>query len=350
MSLEDVAKRAKVSTATVSRVLNGVDVVRPGTRARVMKAVTELKYHPNLHARSLAGGRSRTLGAIVSNLENPFFLDVYRSLETDCHDHGYEVLVANTDYRAEQLVASIRLMIGRRVAGLAVIVSEMEKVLVQELIDSGIPVVFYDVGPSTRNITNIRVNYRKGVERVVDYLTSLGHRKLAFVGHHSTLGPINERYRAVLDALGRLAPDAEIREVADNDSLEGGRQAAHRLLASGYAPTAIVCVNDLMAVGVLKQLRESGLRVPEDVSVTGFDNITLSEFCFPALTTVHIPRDRIGHILFTTLVPEEMARDCSGREIVIDPEFLVRESTGPANRQPISLATKPKESVAFPSA
>lgn len=330
MSLEDVARRARVSTATVSRVLNGVDVVRPSTRARVMKAVSELKYHPNLHARSLAGGRSKTLGVIVSNLENPFFLDVYRSLETDCHNHGYEVLVANTDYRAEQLVASIRLMIGRRVAGLAVIVSEMENVLVQELIDSGIPVVFYDVGPSTRNITNIRVNYKKGVERVMDYLVSLGHRKLAFVGHHSALGPINERHRAVLDVTARLAPDAEIRESTDGDSLEGGRQAARRILASGYEPTAIVCVNDLMAVGVLKQLRESGIRVPEDISVTGFDNITLSEFCSPSLTTVHIPRDRIGHILFTTLAPEEEEGDSAGKEIVIDPEFLVRESSGPA--------------------
>ncbi len=345
MSLEDVAKRAKVSTATVSRVLNGVDVVKPGTRARVMKAVTELKYHPNLHARSLAGGRSKTLGVIVSNLENPFFLDVYRSLETDCHDHGYEVLVANTDYRSEQLVASIRLMIGRRVAGLAVIVSEMEKVLVQELIDSGIPVVFYDVGPSMRNITNIRVNYKKGVQRVVDYLTSLGHRKLAFIGHHSALGPINERYSAVLEAVGRLQTDAEIREVADSDSLEGGRQAARRILASGYTPTAMVCVNDLMAVGVLRQLRESGLRVPEDISVTGFDNITLSEFCSPSLTTVHIPRDRIGHILFSTLVPEKMDGDCSGKEIVIDPEFLVRESTGPANRQRTSGATNQRETT-----
>jgi LacI family transcriptional regulator len=347
MSLEDVARRARVSTATVSRVLNGVDVVKPTTRARVMKAVSELKYHPNLHARSLAGGRNKTLGVIVSNLENPFFLDVYRSLETDCHDHGFEVLVANTDYRAEQLVASIRLMIGRRVAGLAVIVSEMENVLVQELIDSEISVVFYDVGPSTRNITNIRVNYRKGVERVVDYLTALGHRKLAFVGHHSSLGPINERYRAVLDVLARLAPDAEIRESADTDSLEGGRQAARSILSSGYAPTAIICVNDLMAVGVLKELRESGLRVPEDVSVTGFDNIGLSEFCCPSLTTVHIPRDRIGHILFSILSPEEKDSAAEGKEIVIDPEFMVRESTGPANQRKHSAPAKVREAAAI---
>jgi DNA-binding LacI/PurR family transcriptional regulator len=350
MNLEDVARRAKVSTATVSRVLNGVDVVLPGTRARVMKAVAELKYHPNLHARSLAGGRSKTLGVIVSNLENPFFFDVYRSLEIDCRNNGYEVLVANTDYRSEQLVASIRLMIGRRVAGLAVIVSEMESALIQELTDSQIPAVFYDVGPSTPNIRNIRVDYKRGVERVIEYLCALGHRRFAFIGHHLALGPINERYRAVREALGHLSPDAELREVAGSDSLEGGRQAARGLLSSGYAATAIVCANDFMAAGVLRELRESGLRVPEDVSVTGFDNIGLSEFCYPPLTTVHIPRDRIGHILFSILGPGPEPEDSTSEEIVVEPEFIVRESTGPANpRQASGLGKSELAAVLRPA-
>lgn len=347
MNLEDVARLAKVSTATVSRVLNGMDVVRPGTRARVMKAVAELKYHPNLHARSLAGVRSRTLGVIVSNLENPFFLDVYRSLEIDCRNNGYEVLIANTDYRSEQLVASIRLMIGRRVAGLAVIVSEMETALIQELTESQIPAVFYDVGPSTPNIANIRVNYKRGVEQVVEYLSERGHRKFAFVGHHSALGPINERYRAVRDAIERLSPNAELRAIAGSDSLEGGRQAARSLLSSGYAPTAMVCVNDFMAAGVLRELRECGLRVPEDVSVTGFDNIALSEFCYPPLTTVHIPRDTIGHILFSILVPGTQPAGLLGEEIVVEPKLVVRESTGPASSRQASRPLKSAQNSAL---
>ena len=118
MNLEQVARRAKVSTATVSRVLNNASVVKTSTRARVVKAIEELKYHPNLHARNLAGGKSRTIGMIVSNMENPFFFDIYKTVESDAHAAGFEVVVANTDYRSEQLVASIRLMIGRRVAGL----------------------------------------------------------------------------------------------------------------------------------------------------------------------------------------------------------------------------------------
>src|SRR5258708_30485647 len=126
MNLDEVAKLAGVSAATVSRVLNNLDVVRDATRDRVMRAVSELNYHPNLHARSLAGGKSRTIGIIASNLEDPFFFDIFRALEADSHALGYDVVVANTDYQPEHLVRSVRLMIGRRVAGLAVIVSEMD--------------------------------------------------------------------------------------------------------------------------------------------------------------------------------------------------------------------------------
>src|SRR3954452_6351436 len=303
MNLEQVARRAKVSTATVSRVLNNASVVKNSTRARVMRAIEELKYHPNLHARNLAGGKSNTIGVIVSNMENPFFFDIYKTVESEAHANGFEVVVANTDYRSEQLVASIRLMIGRRVAGLAAIVSEMEPALIDELNESRIPVVFYDVGVPRKNVTNIRVNYRRGVEKVIDYLHSLGHRRLGFVGHHAVLAPINERLKTVIEAAARF-PSMEVRTAADTDTLEGGRQAARALLSAVYDPTAIICVNDIMSVGALRELRERNLRVPQDISVTGFDNVKLSEFCYPALTTVHIPRDRIGRIIFERLAPK----------------------------------------------
>lgn len=326
MNLEQVARRAKVSTATVSRVLNNASVVKTSTRARVVKAIEELKYHPNLHARSLAGGKSRTIGVIVSNMENPFFFDIYRTIEGDAHARGYEVVMANTDYRSEQLVTSVRVMIGRRVAGLAAIVSEMAPALMEELNESRIPVVFYDVGTPRGNVTNIRVNYRRGIEKVVDYLHSLGHRRLGFVGHHAILGPINERMKTVLDAVARI-PSLEVRTAADADTLEGGRLATRALLANGFEPTAIVCVNDITAVGALRELRERGIRVPQDMSVTGFDNVKLSEFCYPALTTVHIPREQIGHIICESLLPQ--TDKPAAAEIVIDPEFVVRDSTGP---------------------
>ncbi|HVN04989.1 MAG TPA: LacI family DNA-binding transcriptional regulator [Bryobacteraceae bacterium] len=331
MNLEEVAKRAGVSTATVSRVLNQADVVRSSTRLRVMRAVSELNYHPNLHARSLAKGASRTIGMIASNLQNPFFFDIFRALEADAHVHGFEVVAANTDYELGNLVRSVRLMIGRRVAGLAVIVSEMNKELIDELAGSKLRVVFYDVGTSGRTMSNIRVNYRRGIERVVEYLHNLNHRRLAFVGHHAALGPLSEREKAFVETVSRYSPDTEWRTLTTHDALEGGQQAAREILSSGFHPTAIICVNDIMAVGVLREVRERGLRIPQDISVTGFDNIKLSEFAYPSLTTLHIPRDRIGHLAFGMLVPESARGKAPGREIVIDPELVLRDSTGPAS-------------------
>jgi LacI family transcriptional regulator len=296
-----------------------------------MKAVTEVRYQPNLHARNLAGGKSRTIGVIVSNMENPFFFDIYKAVEEDAHARGYEVLVADTDYNFDQLLSSVRWMIGRRVEGLAAIVSEMAPAIVNELGESRLPAVFCDGGSLRQNSTNIRVNYCRGIEKVVDYLRSLGHRKFGFVGHHSSLSPAKERMNAALDALARI-PEVEVRTAADRDTLEGGRAATRNLLAAGFLPTAIICMNDLMAIGALRELRERGLRVPQDVSVTGFDNVKLSEFSCPALTTVHIPRDRIGRMICERLIPAEGSSSGPSRELVIDPEFILRESTGPVAR------------------
>jgi DNA-binding LacI/PurR family transcriptional regulator len=190
-------------------------------------------------------------------------------------------------------------------------------------------VVFYDVGRPRRNITNIKVNYRRGVEKVIEYLHGLGHRRLGFVGHHAVLGPINERLKSVNEAAARFS-GMEVRTAAATDTLDGGRIATRNLLESGYRPTAVICVNDVMAVGALRELRERGLRVPRDISVTGFDNLKLSEYCFPALTTVHIPRERIGRIMCERLIPSGEASASDGDEIVIDPELVLRDSTGPA--------------------
>jgi DNA-binding LacI/PurR family transcriptional regulator len=234
--------------------------------------------------------------------------------------------MANTDYSSERLLSSIRLMIGRRVAGLAAIVSEMDSSMIEELSGTRIPVVFYDVGAPRHNITNIRLNYRRGMEKLISYLYSLGHRRMGFVGHHATLGPINERFRVLVDAVARY-PDLQLGNAAEADTLEGGRRATRKLLVANPGVTAIICVNDMMAVGSLRELRESGHRVPEDISVTGFDNIDLAQFSFPSLTSVHIPRDEIGRTICACLMTSGSA--LLEHEFVIEPDLVVRDSTGP---------------------
>lgn len=333
MKLDDVAKLANVSIATVSRVLNNAAPVRSATKARVLKAIRELKYRPNIHASLLAGAKSTTLGMIVSNLENPFFLDIFRSLEAEAHQHGYKIIVSNTDYDPRKLVEAVNVTMARRPAGLAVIVSEMDPAVLQDLSESNLPVVVYAVGSPSRNISSIRMRYGKGIQKVVEYLHSMGHRRMAFVAHHAELGPVQQRRKSFLEALEKYGGEVERATVNGPDAPNGGRQATRELLASGFKPTAIVCVNDFMAIGVIKELREQRLAVPGDVSVTGYDNISLSEYVSPQLTTVNIPREKIGRLAFSSLVPGANGdSDGEGREYLVDPELIVRESTGPAPR------------------
>jgi LacI family transcriptional regulator len=222
VTLAEVARRAGVSAATVSRVMSGRTVVSPAIRDRVMRVVREVNYAPNVHAQALAGGRSRTLGMIVSNIENPFFLGVFVALEEFATQQDYEVLVEHTGYRRERLVDSIRSMLKRRVEGLAVIVSEMDQGLIDELAAQDVPVVFYDVGRPARNITSIRVRYDKGTQRIAEYLYSLGHRRFGFIGHHAGLGPLEERKRTFVEVMERFGKGVRFASASGMDSPGGG--------------------------------------------------------------------------------------------------------------------------------
>jgi LacI family transcriptional regulator len=328
MTLAKVAKRAGVSTATVSRVLNNQGVVKDSTRERVLSAVETLNYYPNLHARSLAGGKSKTIGLIVSNLSNPFFVDVFQAMDAAARANGYDVLVEHTDYQVNQLRAGVRSLLGKRVVGLAIIVSEMEESLLADIQASEQPTVFYDVGSPAENSTNIRVRYELGTQRAVQYLYSLGHRRMAFVGHHSSLSPLQVRREAFLGAVRGYHGAVTWKVALGTDSPAGGAQAVRELLLSGFRPTAIVCVNDYMAIGVLSELRAQSYSVPADISVTGFDNISLSEFTNPPLTTLNIPREAIGQMAVEALLPDRVGAPIPS-EVLFEPEFVVRESTGP---------------------
>jgi DNA-binding LacI/PurR family transcriptional regulator len=328
MTLDDVARKAGVSTATVSRVLNEVGPVRPGTRARVLKAIKDLNYQPNLHARSLAGGRSRTVGLIVSNIENPFFLDIYHALELAARQEGFEVLIASTGYSPQQLTSSVRQMLARRPGGMALLVSETAPDVDDELRRAKVPAVFYDLPCPAPGTTSIVVDYRAGMQRVVEYLRSLGHKRMAFIGHHTMLDPLNQRKATFVEIMeaGRPAPAYTV--TTTDDSPEGGRRAVRQLLASGERPTAIICVNDFMAIGVLRELADHGLSVPADVSVTGFDNIGLSNVTCPRLTTADIPRELIGRTVFSLLSAGRDSDVVAAAVSSITPELIVRESTG----------------------
>jgi len=326
MNLEDVARRAGVGSATVSRVLNGHPGVKSSTRAKVLRAAEQLKYKPNLHARTLAGGRSRVLGIVMANLYNPFFADIYHAIETNALQRGYEILLANSSHDVKLLKASVHRLLGQQVAGLGVF-PEMESAILEELREAQIPVVLFDAGETGGSFTTIHFDHRKGMRMLLDLLHALGHRRLAYIGAPVFVRPTEARRLEFLETTARHGAEGLVIAPTE-DGFAGGREAARELMRTGFAPTAILCVNDWIAVGVIRELRNQGLSVPDDVSVTGFDNITMSEFCCPSLTTIHIPRAEIGRLVVAGLVPD--ASDCppAPRHVHLDPELVLRESTG----------------------
>ncbi len=334
MRLEDVASKAKVSISTVSRVVNGHASIKPATRKRVMAVLDEMNYRPNLQARELVSGRSRTLGIIVSNLENPFFVDIFHALETLAHAEGYEVLVGNTNYVPERLGACIDLFLGRRVAGLAIVVSEQVPPKLKQLVQADIPIAFYDARmPGTRS-TSVCFDYGKGMTQLVQHLYNLGHRRMAYIGYPLRLGPTDQRRDAFVALTKRLGVEQRYLFVNEHSDFAAGRDAARQLLTSGFAPTAILCVNDLFAVGVLRELHTRNVSVPGEISVTGFDNIEVAEFASPSLTTINIPRERIARALFHGLSAPDLQAAGQASHYTIDPELIVRESTGVALTHP----------------
>jgi len=330
MRLEDVADRARVSISTVSRVLSNTGRVSERTRTRVLKVAEALRYQPDIRARTLAAGKSKTLGLVVSNLQNPFFVDIISVIDADAHRAGYAVALASTDYRPQKFAAAVQWMLGHRLAGLALVVSEEEAALVDSLASETIPVAFYGVAAAGPNVTNVRTDDCRGMKRVAEYLHALGHRRFAFVGHDARLKPLQDRRTFFLEAVARLSGSIESTAAHGSDSPAGGSQATRQLLSAGFMPSAIICASDFMALGVLKALREHGLAVPGDVSVVGYGNIRLSEYTTPPLTTVDVPREQIGHAVSSALLaPAGGARDAL-RDIILEPELIIRESTGPA--------------------
>jgi LacI family transcriptional regulator len=328
MSLQDVAKRAGVGTATVSRVLNGHPDVKSSTRARVLRAIEELKYRPNLHARSLAGGQNRILGVVLANLYNPFFADICQAIELNAVQRGYEIELANAHTDIKEVSACVHRFLGQKVSGLALF-PETEPDTLDELREANIPVVLHDSGEAGGNITAIHFDHRKGTRMLVDLLYALGHRRMAFIAAPRCLPATEGRRLEFLETAARYSVEARtLAPVADG--FAGGREAIRGLLRSGFSPTAILCVNDWIAIGAIRELRNRGLAIPGDVSVTGFDNITIAEYCCPSLTTIHIPRAEIGRLVVEALLPDASGTLPPARAISLDPELVVRESTGAA--------------------
>lgn len=326
MSIREVAKRARVSIATVSRTLNNPSAVDPDTAERVRKAVDELRYYPDVQARALVSGRSRILGLIVSDITNPFFPELVKGFEDAALDRGYEIMLSSTDYDAVRMAQCVRRMIERKVEGVAIMTSEMDQPLIDELVRRKVPTVFLDVGTVHALISNILVDYAAGIDQAVDHLLGLGHRRIGFISGPVRLKSASIRRSEFLAYLERagLLEDVELVRESDH-TIEGGLEAMTSLLDAQDPPTAVLASNDLTAMGALSAARRLGWSVPEDVSVVGFDDIRFASFTEPPLTTVALSRCELAEKAIQALLNNTQF----GSECLVKPTLVIRGSTAP---------------------
>jgi LacI family transcriptional regulator len=330
MNIKEVAKLAKVSTATVSRTINGSDKVTPETAERVRSAIEKLKFYPNTYARALGSGRSSLYGLIISDLTNPFFPELVKSFEEIAVQYGQEVLIANTNYDAHRMEVCVSRMLQRKVDGVAIMTSEMTEHLVDELAVRRIPLAFLDTAIPQKGISNIRVDYAVGIDAAVEHLTSLGHKAISFIAGPVSLTSARIRKRAFIHCLerNRIKLDPHFMEEG-NHRTDGGYEAMSRLLDLKVRPTAILASNDMTAIGAMVAISERGLEIPNDISIIGFDDIELSAFTQPALTTVRLSRQEIAKMAFGALYNNYQSGSIKGAEYPIQTTLIVRKSTGP---------------------
>lgn len=330
IDIHAVAARARVSIATVSRTVNHVPSVDPVLASRVWKAVADLKYLPNTQARALVSGKSRLFGLIVSDITNPFFPELIQEFEQVAVGHGYEILIGSTSDDPDQMERCARRMLERKVDGVAVMTFGSEEFFLERFDAEQIPTVFVDSIPSRPSNGALDVDYRAGIYEGVQHLAVLGHRDIGFISGPLHMRSSRARNNALLQSLRSTGLTVNPSWVIEGDhTLDGGRDAMQKLLKLKKRPTAVICSNDMMAIGVQHALFEARLKVPDDLSLIGFDDIHLAEYTIPPLTTVRMSCKDLAQkgveILLANLLPStERPRIENG----IGTRLIVRQTTG----------------------
>jgi DNA-binding LacI/PurR family transcriptional regulator len=325
--IRDVAEQAGVSKSTVSRVLNSSSLVDRETRRRVLEVARKLNYYRNASAQQLArGGRSDFFGLLISDIENPVFPEMIKSFETAAASKGYDLFLCATNYDLNRTEAAVRKMIENGVRGVAIMTSSAPDELAQQLALRQIAVVVVDLEKTRQNVGSITIDYSGGVSEAAEHLAKLGHKKIAFIS-----GPderrSTRRYReTVIEALHQRK--LKLEQIVESDqTLEGGRAAVWKLAQGSAAPTALICINDLTAIGAMTALREMGVQVPGQVSVLGCEDIYMARFVDPPLTTVKLDRKGLGKMAFDMLEGMSRSKQRKGTKTVLETLLIVRSST-----------------------
>jgi len=327
-TMYDVAKLAGVSPATVSRVLSKNPYISAKTALRVLAAVEELHYHPNVHARRLAVGKSDLFGLVISEIVNPFFSEIIRGFQSAAWERGFDVLLLNTEYDEKRTQAVIRKLIDNDVRGVAIITSSLGDEVISTLTGEGIGVVLCDLMPPDRLKANIRIDYERGLAQAIEHVASLGHRRAAVIAGP----PTNATARRIEQALVTGLKQRNLDPYPITNStyhFDAAASAVQLILSAKQRPTVIFCGSDLIAMGAMLALEEEGIDVPRDISVIGIDDIPFASLARPPLTTIGVPREQLGVTAFHALDKMLTLKRQKGAEYVIETELVIRKSTAP---------------------
>jgi DNA-binding LacI/PurR family transcriptional regulator len=329
-TMREVARRAGVSPATVSRVLNHTHTISPETQQRVLDVVRQLNYYKNVHARRLATGRSDLFGLVISEIANPYFPEIIRGFQASAWDQGFDVLLCNTEYQPERTKSVIRKLIESDVRGVAIMTSSIDQPLTSELTAAGVGVVFCNLAPSGKLISNISIDYQRGIAQAIEHVVALGHRRAAVIaGPEDNRTAITIKHALVTGLSQRKLNPFPVLD--SNYRVDAGASAVRTILEQRKIPTVLFCGNDLIAMGAMNALEEAGVRVPDDVSVVGIDDIVFAFLARPPLTTIRVPREHLGKIAFEALHKVLRLKRRKGMEYYLETELVIRRSTARAS-------------------
>jgi DNA-binding LacI/PurR family transcriptional regulator len=335
ITIKDIAKQAGVSHSTVSRALHGSPLISGETVERIRQIALDMGYFPSAAARSLKTRRSHALGVIVSAIDDPFFSEILQGIEEIAQGDGYSMLIAASQRDHEREQAIVRDMRERQVDGLIICSASFSAGHLRKLLEYGIPIVVVNNQAAEEYRYSIYHDDVDGSRQAARHLIKLGHARIAYLGNSLSGRTTQDRlsgFRHEMEAAGLPIPDEYIFEVPGGRP-EDGLDAINYFLGMSNPPTALLCFNDLLAIGALKGLHMAGMRVPDDFSVVGFDNILFSAYTNPPLTTLDQPKRYIGAEaarLILGLLDQGPGEGPPGQEILkLKGKLLVRQSTAP---------------------
>lgn len=334
-TLDDVAARSGVSTATVSRALNFPDQVAEKTRTRVMDVIRELGYSPNFGAKAMAAKRTKTIGAVIPTMENAMFARGLQAFEEELQRLGFTFLVASSNYSAKREEAQIRSLVARGAEGLLLIGHARDPAIYDFLAAQKVAAIISWAADPDAPMPSVGFDNAKAMQALAEAVLERGHVRLAMIsatiaGNDRAAG----RVQGVRDAMAAAGMDPEtLRLIETTYSIASGARAFETLMKATPRPTAVLCGNDVLATGALSAARKMELRVPDDVSVTGFDDMELSQFVYPPLTTVRVPHGEMGRLAAQALVG--MIQNGSvAKTMSLPADLRFRESLGPVPQNP----------------